>query len=162
MEAWRQMCGCQSVSQLLLVNHTSENFKDTYLSAQGCPGCPEVGFFTKSLYPENFVRKSKRRTAEPRRNPTEKNKTTGNKRRVVLFFLLTAVPPAEASRPGTLILLRGGSRALRSFILPWHHTGEALPLVSCRASWEDRGAILCNLFHLFLLKTDGEMLKNLM
>lgn len=70
----------------------------------------------KPLYPESVVRKSKRRTAEPRGNPTEKNKTTGRQRRVVLFFLLTAVPPAEASRPGTLTLLRAGGRATGGFI----------------------------------------------
>lgn len=85
--------------------------------------------------------KSKRRTAEPRRNPTEQNKTTGRQHRVVLFFLQTAVPPAEASRPGTLTLLRAGSGAAGGFIPLWHHTGQGVPLASparpCRESWED-------------------------
>lgn len=44
-----------------------------------------------------------------------KNKTTGRRRRVVLFFLLTAVPPAEASRLGRLTLLRGASDLVGAF-----------------------------------------------
>lgn len=59
-----------------------------------------------------------------------------------VVFLVTAVPPAEASRLGTLTLLRAAGRPSEAFILLWHHTGHHMTLVSsvqqCRGLWEER------------------------
>lgn len=67
-----------------------------------------------------------------------------------VVFLVTAVPPAEASRLGTLTLLRAAGRPSEAFILLWHHTGHHMTLVSsvqqCRGLWEE-GQTFCATRH---------------
>lgn len=119
---WRLM----SVSCCMSITHTK--LRDTYLCAQGCLEAQwrAVVRESKPLYPGNVVRKSKR-TGESRRNVKEKNKTTGRQRRVVLFFLLIAVPSAEASRPGTAQSRQQGGGGLYTSVTSH---GQAAPLAS--------------------------------
>lgn len=149
------MLKCESISQLLLVNHTT--LKRHLLVCTRMPGDARRADFRKSKISlsrkfSQKIRKENKLSLE--RNPTEKNKTTGRQRRVVLFFLLTAVPPAEASRPGTLICSEEPAGQRGALYLcditqdqTCHWSAPRLGSL-CRESWEDRGAILCNLSHL--------------
>lgn len=73
------------------------------------------GWMDGSLPPEkNPKSRSRRGSGEGTPGPSLTSSKKQNYRpRVVLFFLLAAVPPAEASGLGTLTLLRGAARDAR-------------------------------------------------